>query len=110
EIWYPSSGETRPAWRYQHRGDTTEVRVKMGPNEGVLVVFSPGPATPAVLDSDLDEVMQVEADEAQKRLSLEGFDARGGRRHAQVLYRGRRYAAQATIAPPPPKMVLDAPF
>lgn len=110
EIWSPSSGETRPAWYYKHRDETTEVRVKIGPNEGVLVVFSPGPAAPAVLDSDLDEVMQVEVDEAQKRLSLEGFDARGGRRQAQVLYRGQRYAAQATIVPPPPKVVLDAPF
>ena len=110
EIWCPASGETRPVWYYQHRGEVTEVRVKMGPNEGVLVVFSPGLAAPAILDSDLDEVMQIEVDEARKRLSLEGFDARGGVKRARVLHRGEQYVGQVTIAPPPPKMVLEAPF
>ena len=108
EIWDASTGDVRPVYHWKEVGDElTELKVKMGPNEGVLVVFSPGERQPAVNEGDLTQLVTIET---QGKLTIRGFDAVGGDKRLRVSHAGREYAAAARIPAPPAKITLPETF
>ena len=120
EIWDCWSGETLPYHRFSCADGTTELRLTMESNQGIVLIFRPlcpvdarcpdgvGPATsgsrPAVTADNLTAITHVEA--AADAVEVRGIAASGGVKHVRVHHEGREYSARARLSPPPPPLHL----
>jgi alpha-L-rhamnosidase/Glycosyl hydrolases family 2, sugar binding domain len=107
EIWNAFTGESRRLHRLRRNRGTTDVRLRMGPNEGVLLVFSPDTPGPSVVEDDITELVSIDV---RDRLALQGFDATGGYKTVRIEYRGREYAMHAQVDAAPRKIEVTGPF
>jgi hypothetical protein len=108
EIWDAFTGDTRPVYHWKRVGkEFTELKLRMGPTEGVIVVFSRSQMPPEVLEDNLSQLLRVEA---QATLTLEGFDEVGGNKRVRLRHDAEEYVAEAAVPSPPQKMRLPERF
>ena len=109
EIWDAFTGESRPVHHWKRVGEQqTEVQLRMGPNEGVVVVFSPEEPAPAVLEDNLGELVKIEA--KGLTLTVQGFDETGGKKQIRVRQGKQDYVATGSVATPPKSIKLEGSF
>lgn len=109
EIWDPFTGDRRPVHRATNDGETTELRIRMEPYEGIVLVCSPRGAKAEVLQDDFSELANLNVEDPDA-IVLRGFDGSGGTKKASVRYRGHSYEGEADVVAPPEPITVDGPF
>ena len=104
EIWDAFSGRRVRHHRFDRGRDTTQVRLEMERNQGILLVFSAGRDRPAVVEDDLISIRTVE--EKQDSILVEGVRAEGGRCRVRVLHGEREYVGECRVQSAPDPVPL----
>lgn len=107
EIWDAFTGEIHRVHRIRRNRGSTDVRLRMNPYEGVLLVFSPDSPGASVLDDDITDLVKLDIHGA---LSVQGFDATGGVKKVRIEYQGREYVMRSRVEPPPQNISLNEPY
>jgi (4-O-methyl)-D-glucuronate---lignin esterase len=94
QEWNPYSGEIKPLYEYEPRGDTTIVPVRLAPFESTIFIFGPGGKQPHVLASDFAKIVRMNEN------SLEAFASKNGV-HEVTLPGGGNQSANVEGIPAP---------
>jgi len=105
EIWDACTGEIHPLYHYKPLPKGTQLGLKMGPYEGVLVVLQPGPAGPRIIQSNLLTVQSIErkADAVEVNGTADAADEL----RAEVFLDGRAFAGKTSVRPAVPPIALE---
>ena len=88
QEWNPYSGEIKPLYEYEPRGDTTIVPVRLAPFESTIFVFVAARNQPHVLQSDFTKVLYMDEKGLEALASRNGvhqFTTAGGGTRSVVV-------------------------
>ena len=108
EIWDAFTGQIRVVHRFEREGQTTKVRLRMEPYEGLLLVFVGDVGRPQLLADNLTIVEDVVP--CDGGIEIGGFGAAGGKARMLVCHEDKNYRAEVAAGEPPEAISLDGLF
>jgi hypothetical protein len=108
EIWDARTGEIHPLHYFEATSRGMQLRLEMGPYEGVLVVLQPEPVGPQITATNLRSVESVE--KKTDYVEVTGLVDTADEPHAEVTLDGRVFAGKVTAVPVEAPIQLDGPW
>lgn len=91
EIWNAWDGRVEPLWRFHIEGESTRVRLDLGPNESQIIVFDRNSKSrPSVAQDNLDEILNVKYD--GNSVKVTGTSSSAYAKEALVTWEGKTYS------------------
>jgi hypothetical protein len=101
ERWDPMSGEIAPVLVYKTETAGVEIPIRLGARGSVCILFRAGQPQPHVMETNLDEVRDVNGRQ------VEGITSHNGEAHATVLKNGQSKTARLMVSGLPEPLAVS---